>query len=156
MRNIARYYYHKTVQVDNRNDDTIGNVRRGLMKAYGRTMFKQKSFTMPEAPIPESSEKTVASRSQSRSQSQSNSRKRSSDSTHMAAPPPKRSRSSLQPINLENSVHNRVHRRIITRDPGKPIYEASSPVAVIKGFIGAISGAYTGICISDITDLSRA
>ena len=32
VRHIARYYHHETVKVDGRNDDTIENVRRGLMK----------------------------------------------------------------------------------------------------------------------------
>jgi len=30
-RNIAWYYHHETVQVDGKNDDTIENMRRGLM-----------------------------------------------------------------------------------------------------------------------------
>ena len=147
VRNIARYYHHETVQVDEKNDDTTGNVRRGLMKACGRTTFRQKSSNKPEAPISESLEKTIPSRSQSRS----NSRKRSSDSTPMAPPLTKRSCSSLRSINPKKSFHNRVHRRVITRDPGRPIYEASSRVAVIKGFIGAISGKYAGIRINDIS-----
>lgn len=37
-------------------------------------------------------------------------------------------------------MHNRVRRRTITRDPGKLIYKASSPLAIINGFIGAIKG----------------
>ncbi len=127
--------------------DTTGNVRRGLMKACGRTTFRQKSSNKPEAPISESLEKTIPSRSQSRS----NSRKRSSDSTPIAPPLPKRSCLSLRLINPKKSFHNRVHRRVITRYPGRPIYEASSRVAVIKGFIGAISGKYAGIRINDIS-----
>ncbi|KAL9127575.1 MAG: hypothetical protein Q9217_003572 [Psora testacea] len=37
-------------------------------------------------------------------------------------------------------IHNRVRRRVIIRDFGKPIYEASSLVALITGLIGAIEG----------------
>ena len=152
VRNIARYYHHETVRIDEKNDDTIGNVRGGMMKTCGRTTFRQKSFNKPEAQISESLEKTNASRSrnQSRNPSRSNSRKRSSDSALMAPPLTKRSCLSLRPVNPENSVRNRVHRRVITRDPGRPIYETSSPVAVVKGFIGAISGKSASICINGI------
>ncbi|KAL8993846.1 MAG: hypothetical protein Q9169_006043 [Polycauliona sp. 2 TL-2023] len=56
------------------------------------------------------------------------------------APPAslKRSCSSFESRN--SGSPNRVHRLIITRDPGKPIYKASSPVALITGLIGAIKG----------------
>ena len=151
VRNIARYYHHETVQVDGENDDTIGNVRRGLMKVCGRTTFRQKSLNTPEVPVSETREKTVASRSQSRSQNRNNSRKRSSDSNQMGAPLIKRSCSSLRPLNSKISFNNRIHRRVITRDPGMPIYKTSSPGAIVKGFIGAISGKYAGIRINDIS-----
>ncbi len=169
VQNIARYYHHETVRIDGKNDDTIGNVRGGLMKTCGRTMFRQKSFNKPEAQISESLEKTIASRSQSRNQSpspsrsqsrkqsprqspnqsRSNSRKRSSDSAPMAPPMTKRSCSSFRsPISMKTS-HNRVHRRVITRDPGRPIYKASSRLALLTGFIGAISGECAGIRVND-------
>ena len=155
--NIARYYHHETVQIDEKNDDTIGNVRGGLMKTCGRTTFRQKSFNKPEAQISESLEKTIASRSQSRNQSpcqspnqsQNNSRKRSSDSPLMAPPMTKRSCSSLRSLLSTKTSHNRVHRRVITRDPGRPIYKASSRLALITGFIGAISGECAGIRVND-------
>ena len=69
VRNIARYYHHETVQIDEKNDDTIGNVRGGLMRTCGRTTFRQKSFNKPEAQSSELLEKTIANRSQSRNQS---------------------------------------------------------------------------------------
>ena len=134
--NIARYYHHETVQVDGKIDDTIENVRRGLMKTCGRTAFRQKFFTEPGSQTWESNKEIIASQSQS----QNDSRKRSSDSAQMPPPPSKRSCSSLQSKNTEKPLHNRVHRRVITRDPGRPIHGASSRTAVIKGFIGAISG----------------
>ena len=147
VRNIPRYYHHETVQVDGKNDDTSENVRKGLMKKCGRTTFREKSFIDFEAPASQSSGRALARRTQSRS----GSRKRSSSSTRMAPPPAKRSCSSLRPVNPKKTFHNRVHRRVITRDPGKPIYETSSPVAVVKGFIGAISGKCAGIRINDIS-----
>jgi len=42
VQNIARYYYYETMQVDEKNDDIIENVRRGLMKTCDRTTFRQK------------------------------------------------------------------------------------------------------------------
>ncbi|KAI4225365.1 MAG: hypothetical protein L6R40_008377 [Gallowayella cf. fulva] len=58
------------------------------------------------------------------------------------APPAnlKRSCSSFESRNSGSPIYNRVHRLIITRDPGKPIYKASSPVALINGLIRAIKG----------------
>lgn len=169
VRNIARYYHHETVQIDEKNDDTIGNVRGGLMQTSGRTTFRQKSFNKPEAQISESLEKTIASRTQSRNQSRdqsrsqsrnqspyqspnqsrSNSRKRSSDSAPMALPSTKRSCSSFRSLTSMKISHNRVHRRVITRDPGRPIYKASSRLALLTGFIGAISGECASIRVND-------
>ena len=147
VRNISRYYHHETVQVGRKNDDTIGNVRKGLMKTCGRTTFRQRSFKEPELPTSESLGKAVAGRGQS----QSLSRKRSSSSAQMAPPASnKRSRSSQRSKDTGTPTHNRVHRRVITKDAGKPIYKASSPVAIINGFIGAICGKCVSISIKNI------
>jgi len=77
VRNVARYSYHETMQIDEKNDDTSKNVRQGLMKKCGRTAFKEKCFINSEAPVPESSRQALAHQTQSRSTS----RKRSSSST---------------------------------------------------------------------------
>ncbi|KAL8906150.1 MAG: hypothetical protein Q9207_002183 [Kuettlingeria erythrocarpa] len=141
VKNIARYYHHETVQVDGKNDDTIENVRRGLMKICGRTRFTQSSLNEPDASASEPQGEIVADPSRSQSQSPSLSRKRSSSTAQMAPPASsKRSRSSFESRNSGSSIYNRVHRLIITRDPGKPMYQASSPVALINGLVGAIKG----------------
>lgn len=49
MKNIAKYGYHETVRVGEAIDDTLGNVRRGLMKQCGRSSFKQKVFKTSSA-----------------------------------------------------------------------------------------------------------
>lgn len=155
-RNIARYYHHETVQVDGKNDDTVENVRRGLMKTCARTWFRQRSTNEPDASAPEPLGKSVANQSRSQSQSQSHSllQKRSSTTAQMAPQANlKRSCSSLESRNPVLPVHNRVHRLVITRDFGKPIYEASSPVALITGMIGAIKGEDPIINIEEIADL---
>jgi len=157
VRNIAQYYHHETVRVGGKNDDTIENVRRGLMKTYGRTRFKQRLLYEPEvsASASESPGKAVAGRSRSQSQSKSHSlsRKRSSSTAQMAPPASfKRSCSSFESPNPRSPIHNRVHRRVITRDFGKPIYEASSLVAIINGFIGVIKGEDLIMNIESIAD----
>ena len=50
VENITRYYHHETVRVDREIDDTLGNVRRGLMEECGRTTFRNKAFKEPDAP----------------------------------------------------------------------------------------------------------
>ena len=150
-RNVARYYHHETVQVDGKNDDTIVNVRRGSMKTFVRTRFRQRPSNESDvsASASESPGKAMAGRSHGRSLS----RKRSS-STALMAPPAsvKRSCSSFESWNSGSPIHNRVHRRVITRDFGKPIYEASSPVILITGFIGAIKGEDIFTNIMGFTD----
>ena len=49
VENIARYYHHETVRVNGEIDDTLGNVRRGMMEACGRTSFRQKAVKKPGA-----------------------------------------------------------------------------------------------------------
>ena len=136
VRNIARYYHHETVQVGGKNDDTIENVRRGLMKTCGRTTFRQRSFVESEVPTSESLGRAVAGRTQSPSLS----RKRSSSLAQMTPPPNKRSCSSRRSRDPATPTHNRNRRRVITRDAGKTIQEATSLVAVLNGLVGAING----------------
>lgn len=118
VENIARYYHHETVRVSGEIDNTLGNVRRGLMKACGRTTFRQKAFKEPDAPASESQGTAVAGQMQPppllRKRSSSSAQLESQSST-------KRSRTSFQSREPEKPFHNRVHRRIVTRDPGKHI-----------------------------------
>ncbi|KAL2041528.1 hypothetical protein N7G274_005910 [Stereocaulon virgatum] len=145
VRNIARYYHHETVQVNGKNDDTIENLRRGLMKSYGRIRFKQRLLYEPESLVSasESPTKAVAGRGRNQGQSQSPrlSQKRSSSTAQMTPrASSKRSCSSFESWKSGSPIHNRVHRRVITRDFGKPLYEASCPAVLITGLIGAIKG----------------
>ena len=61
VRNIARYYHHETVQIDDIIDDIIGNVRGGSMQTCGRTTFRPKSFKKLGAQTSESLDNTIAS-----------------------------------------------------------------------------------------------
>ena len=151
VRNIARYYHHETVQVNGKNDDTIENVRRGLMKSYGRTRFKQRPLNESDASA--SASESPGEAMAGRSQSPRLSRKRSSSTAQMAPPASfKRSCSSFESWNPGSPIHNRVHRRVVTRDFGKPIYEASSPSALITGLIGAIKGEDLIMKIKSVAD----
>ncbi len=126
------------------------------MKTCSRMRFKQRSFNEPDASASKPLGKSVAGRSRSRSRSQSHSlsRKRSSSTAQMAPPASfTRSCSSFESWNPVSPVHNRVDRLIITRDFGKPICEASSPVALITRLIGAIKGEGLIINIENIADL---
>ncbi|KAI0188741.1 hypothetical protein EV127DRAFT_409288 [Xylaria flabelliformis] len=57
-------------------------------------------------------------------------------------PPGMRSRpGSVSPTKFERQpLPNRMHRRIILRDYGKPIYKVSSRVALLKALEGCIQG----------------
>ena len=144
VENIARYYHHETVHVNREIDDTLENVRRGLMKACGRTTFRQRSLKMPGASAPESQGQAAACQMQLPPLS----RKRSAISAQLELQSPAtRSHSSFQSQEPEKLLDNRVHRRVITQDPGKSLYEASSPRAIINAFLGAIHGEYVRISL---------
>jgi len=136
VQNIARYYYHETVQVDGKNDDTIENVRRGLMKTCGRTTFRQKSFIGPELRSSESLGRAMVGRAPSGRLS----RKRPSSSAQMAQSPNKRFCSSCRSRDPATPAHNRIRRRVVTLDAGKTIQKARSLKVVLNGMIGAING----------------
>lgn len=127
--NVARYYHHETVCVGGEDDDICNNVRKGL-DITTATNFKPKGSMMPPG----------AQQSQSTSIATA-SRKRSSSCTAASASPSKRICSSSPTKNRVNTAHwNRVHRRVIVSDYGKPIYKASSGVAMLAALEGNIKG----------------
>ena len=137
VENIARYYHHETVRVDGEIDDTLGNIRRGMMEACGRTSFRQNP-PKKTGPTASDSQGTAVTRQMPPPPLL---RKRSSSSAQLEPQSStKRSRSSFQSQEPEKPLHNRVHRRIITRDAGKHIDEASSLKGIINGLLGAIHG----------------
>ena len=133
--NIAQYFHHETVQCSGKDDDVLGNVRRGMMKSRGRQKFKERSITQSSAS--KFRDKTVSIQSKSGSKL----RKRLSSSPS-PSPSSKRSRTSLSKSPLEPIEHNRIHRRVVTSSPGKPLNEASTCLAIVTAFIGAITGKY--------------
>ncbi|PVH90320.1 hypothetical protein DM02DRAFT_647610 [Periconia macrospinosa] len=143
VENVARYYHHETVRVGGEMDDVLYNVRKGLNEAGGRNAFQQRRST-PSEPATSSAILSASSskRGRSTSRSKTMTRKRSSSCLQPSMPPPKRSCSD-SPVKQDAAQRrNRVHRRLVMRDIGKSIYEASSPRAILRGLFGGIKGEH--------------
>uniref|UniRef100_A0A0B7KRL2 non-specific serine/threonine protein kinase n=1 Tax=Bionectria ochroleuca TaxID=29856 RepID=A0A0B7KRL2_BIOOC len=123
--NVARYYYHGTVKIRGKDDEIRGNIRGGL------DITKAANYRR-ERPTRLNNSSAGTSRNGS-------SRKRSSSQTGASYPPSKRS-CSTSPTKAASILPNRVRRRVILRDYGKPIYKASSRSALLAALEGCIEG----------------
>lgn len=113
---VARYYHHETVQVRGTDDDIQNNVRQGLdITTAGALLSKGASGNIAGV-------------------------KRSSSHTNAPLPSSKRSRLVSSTKAVRNATWNRVHRRVILRDFGKPIYKASSITSLLTALEGCIEG----------------
>ena len=131
--NVARYYHHETVRVHGTDDDIQGNVRGGLDVTRSTSSRPKRSTPTPGT--------TVSSDlRRGRSKSKTTGKKRSSSQTAAALRPSKRSRSAFPPKTGEDAPPNRVRRRVVLRDYGKPIYKASSRSALLAALEGCIEG----------------
>ncbi|RYC78653.1 hypothetical protein BFJ63_vAg18473 [Fusarium oxysporum f. sp. narcissi] len=128
--NVARYYHHETVRIHGMDDDIRSNTRRGLD-------IRRAANYRPPRPLPRNNIAPGVSR-EGRS-STSASRKRSSSQTGAHLPSSKRS-CSRSPTKAISTLPNRVHRRVILRDYGIPIYKASSRSALLAAFERCIEG----------------
>ncbi|KAK1517378.1 hypothetical protein CABS01_16681, partial [Colletotrichum abscissum] len=126
--NVARYYYHETVQVHEIDDDICNNVRHGL-NVIAASNYR------PGRQMPPSN----MAKDTTRNGRSNTSRKRPSSQTDSTLPPSKRS-CSASPTKAVSIPPNRVHRRIILQDYGKPIYKASSRSALLAALVGCIDG----------------
>ena len=129
--NVARYYYHETVRVGTQNDSIRGNVRQGL-DVTKATNYKPGSTMPPPSTV-------VRSLSRKGRSSSAAGRKRSSSYTNASLPPSKRTCSS-SPVKGGRATADRVHRRVIIRDYGKPVYMASSKSSLLAAMEGCIAG----------------
>ncbi|KAK8002315.1 zinc-binding oxidoreductase CipB [Apiospora arundinis] len=128
--NVARYYHHETVQVRGMDDDIRRNVRKDL------DITKAENYGQRRSTVVRTSG-TVVSRE---GRSIRAGVKRPSSQTGSSLPPSKRS-CSTSPIKIDrNGLPNRIHRRLIVRDYGKPIYRASSPAALLGALEGCVDG----------------
>ncbi|OCL08995.1 hypothetical protein AOQ84DRAFT_363643 [Glonium stellatum] len=137
--NVAQYYHHETVYVGDAIDDVRNNVRKGLNDASGRNPFQQRRPAMSET-ITSPATSSSSGRGRGRSSSSSIKRKRSLSSTQTSMPPPKRSCSDSPAQQDVQRQRNQVHRRVIIRDVGKSIYQASSLQAILTGLLGGMKG----------------
>ncbi|KAL8380591.1 hypothetical protein RB595_005050 [Gaeumannomyces hyphopodioides] len=131
--NVARYYHHETVQMHGIDDDIRSNVRRGLAITTATNYRPERSMPPPSA---------IASGPSRRGRSSSSTagKKRSSSQIGAALPPSKRSCSASPTKASGDALSNRVHRRVILHDYGKPIYKAGSRSAFLAALEGCIEG----------------
>ncbi|KAL8408699.1 hypothetical protein RB594_007231 [Gaeumannomyces avenae] len=128
---VARYYHHETVRVRGMDDDVENNVRRGL----DVTKVKKHPKNPPRRPTGTS----TASPSRA-SRSSTSGMKRSSHEAGAFSQPSKRHRSTPSANPDRDSLSNRVHRRIILSDWGRPIYKAGSPKDLLTALADCIEG----------------
>ncbi|WVN91167.1 uncharacterized protein L203_106421 [Cryptococcus depauperatus CBS 7841] len=137
--NVVRHYYHATVRVGDKDDDVLANIRQGIdlsEAVHSRLGRPKKTTAIPSA---------TGTPSQSRSCSSSGTGvkagvKRPFSETSLPLPPSKRSISTSQTEVSIEMLSNRVHRRVILCDYGKPIYKASSRVALLAAMERCIAG----------------
>lgn len=131
--NVARYYHHETVLIRGKVDDIQSNVRGGLDIIRASNYRPDRPEVVPG---------TGTAISLWRGYSGATGLKRTSSQTDATLPPSKRSRSasSTKADSSTRTYPDRVHRRIVLRDYGKPIYKASSRTALLAAFEGCIVG----------------
>ncbi|KAG6131202.1 hypothetical protein E4U12_003843 [Claviceps purpurea] len=132
--NVARYYHHETVKIGGTIDDVRHCIRRGLdvstASNYQERLSQDSSVaTTNMMPMRQTSTRT--------------STKRPFEQTGSALSPSKKicSKSSMNTAtDPPTGPPNRVHRRVIVQDYGKPIYKASSRQALLACLEGCIKG----------------
>lgn len=156
--NVARYYHHETVQVGGINADVQANIRKGLdiSKAANYTFQNRRtgsSMMPPSTPVSQDS----IDRGRSFNVPSSIGRKRSSSSIGTSLPTGKRPcSSSPTKKTMSPALLNRVHRRVVVQDCGKPIYRASSRAGMLAALEGRIEGTMCWVFASSILQLTKA
>ncbi|KAI8963086.1 hypothetical protein F5Y11DRAFT_320816 [Daldinia sp. FL1419] len=126
--NVARYYHHETVYVNDNVDDVQHGIRNGL-DITKASNYSARSLNTPR--ISQISQGNTASKKRSSSQT----------GAHLPLSKRPRSESPVKASQLHPSpLPNRIHRRVIVRDYGRNIYEASSRVALLAALEGCIEG----------------
>jgi len=130
VNHVARYYHHETVRVGGEDDNIVDNVRKGLDIREAENAYKIIAKIKKEE---EKKKKEDLLRSMAQLAIQSKTSSLSMPAVSAApqeneADPPRR---------------DRVHRRVILRDYGQPLYEASSGVAMLAALEGGIIGTWT-------------
>ncbi|OAP55710.1 hypothetical protein AYL99_09862 [Fonsecaea erecta] len=142
VENVARYYHHETVQVGSIDDDVQTNIRKVLDISKAANFLSQSRKTESSMMPPSTSvSQEIIERGRSFKVPSGIGRKRSSSSIQVPIPAGKRtcSTSPTKKIISPTSL-NRIHRRVIVSDYGKPIYRASSWAAMLAALEGCIKG----------------
>ncbi|EHK22811.1 uncharacterized protein TRIVIDRAFT_133034, partial [Trichoderma virens Gv29-8] len=139
--NVSRYYYHETVRIRGVDDDIRSCVRNGL----DVTAATEETAATEDSKSSKSNNSSDNSGSSDSigSSGRAGSKRGSSEVNEADARPAKRHRSGSSNANgsgLEKKPPNRVHRRIIVQDYGRPIYKASSPAALVAALESCIRG----------------
>ncbi|KAH6977655.1 serine/threonine-protein kinase Sgk2 [Ilyonectria destructans] len=132
--NVARYYHHETVCVRGADDDIQQNIRKGL------DITTATNYRLGRAMLPSSASASSVSR---QGRGTSAGMKRPSSETDAAVPLSKRPCSASPTKVSIDTLASRIHRRVILRDYGKPIYKASSRVALLTALEGCIDGHHS-------------
>ncbi|TWU76319.1 hypothetical protein ED733_005849 [Metarhizium rileyi] len=127
--NVARYYHHETIRVNGADDDIQSNLRNGL------DVTKATNYRTRRLALATDASASGASR---KLQSDSRGTKRTHSEADATLPPSKRASSSSK-ADID-TLPNRVHRRVILRDYGKPIFTASSRKALLSALEMCIEG----------------
>ncbi|CAH0019548.1 unnamed protein product [Clonostachys rhizophaga] len=128
--NVARYYHHETVRVRGSNDDIQQNIRKGL------DVTEAANYRPGRAKLQSSTNVSISRKGRSTSAGV----KRPSSDANATLPPIKRSCPTSPTKASGERPPNRVHRRVILRDYGKPIYKASSAVVLLSALEGCVEG----------------
>jgi hypothetical protein len=136
--NVTRYYHHKTVRVGGKDDNVADNIRKGLDIGGAENAYKIITKMKKEE-----DKKKQKDLNRSMAQMIIQSKAQSGDA--------KTSSSLSIPAVLTASPENeadlprrdRIHRRVVLRDYGQPLCEASSRVAMLAALDGGIKGMST-------------
>ncbi|KAL7892764.1 hypothetical protein HDV63DRAFT_233201 [Trichoderma sp. SZMC 28014] len=163
VNNIARYYYHETVHVGGAEDEVQNCIRKGLDMTPATVDIADATTATATADTAAQTD-AIATTATSNNSSNSNSNsighsnggggdetsggagtKRGQSEANLAAAaterPAKRPRSgSANPSDASRPLTNRVHRRVVLQDYGRPLYTASSPAALIAALESCVRG----------------
>jgi hypothetical protein len=130
--NVAKYYHHETVQIRGKDDDVRNSIRGGLDVTRATNYRPGRSKPLPIM--------TSGPSRQGRSSSVAG-QKRTSSQTGAPLPYTKRS-CSVSPTkqSVGDDLSNRVHRRIVLRSYGIPIYRASTPSILLPRIGDCLQG----------------
>ncbi|KAL2168265.1 hypothetical protein VTG60DRAFT_233 [Thermothelomyces hinnuleus] len=131
---VAQYYHHETVRVRDTDDNVRNNVQKGLDATKATNYRQNRSRHTPSAST------SAAGLSYAGGSSSITGVKRPSHETDVPLPPNKRSRSASPTKTSTDTLPNRVHRRVILRDYGIPIYKAGSRETLLGALADYIEG----------------